>query len=184
MPLIVTHGWPGSVAEFLEVIGPLSDPRAHGGDPADAFHLVIPSIPGFGFSGRTSEAGWNTGRVARAWAELMRRLGYGHYGAQGGDFGAFVSPELGHLDPDHVVGIHVNAASVGFIPWGDVDPAELASFTDVEKGRLERTRLSRMSRLTCHRSLVAHVLNPDTSFDPVRAYWTHESPGVAAGASM
>jgi len=137
MPLIVTHGWPGSVAEFLEVIGPLSDPRAHGGDPADAFDLVIPSIPGFGFSGPTREAGWNTGRVARAWAELMRRLGYGRYGAQGGDFGAFVSPELGHVDPDHLVGVHVNAASVGFIPWGDVDPAELESFTDVEKRRIE-----------------------------------------------
>jgi hypothetical protein len=81
---------------------------------------------------------WNTGRVARAWAGLWRRFGYERYGAQGGDFGAFGSPELGHVDPDHVVGIHVNAASVGFIPWGDVDPAELASFTDVEKGRLER----------------------------------------------
>ena len=141
LPLIVTHGWPGSVAEFLEVIGPLSDPRAHGGDPADAFHLVIPSIPGFGFAGPTTEAGWDTGRIARAWAELMGRLGYGRYGAQGGDFGAFVSPELGHADPDHVLGVHVNAASVGFIPWGDVDPAELESFTDVEKGRLERKEI-------------------------------------------
>jgi hypothetical protein len=87
LPVIVTHGWPGSVAEFLDVIGPLADPRAHGGDPSDAFHVVVPSIPGFGFSGPTREAGWGIRRVARAWAELMKRLGYGRYGAQGGDAG-------------------------------------------------------------------------------------------------
>jgi pimeloyl-ACP methyl ester carboxylesterase len=140
LPLLLTHGWPGSVAEFLDVIGPLSDPRAHGGDPRDAFHLVIPSLPGFGFSGPTHDRGWDVGRVARAWATLMQRLGYARYGAQGGDMGALVSPELGHDDPEHVVGIHVNAATVGFIPWGDVDPAELATFTDVEKARLERVK--------------------------------------------
>jgi epoxide hydrolase len=95
LPLILTHGWPGSIVEFLDVIGPLTDPRTHGGDPADAFHLVIPSIPGFGLSGPTGEAGWNTARVAGAWAELMKRLGYSRYGAQGGDTGAFVAPELG-----------------------------------------------------------------------------------------
>ena len=138
LPLLLTHGWPGSVAEFLDVIGPLSDPRAHGGDPADAFHLVIPSLPGFGFSGPTHEAGWASGRIARAWAELMRRLGYDRYGAQGGDMGALVSPELGRVDPDHVAGVHVNAATVGFIPFGPVDPAELATFTEAEKGCLER----------------------------------------------
>jgi pimeloyl-ACP methyl ester carboxylesterase len=140
LPLLLTHGWPGSVAEFLDVIGPLSDPRAHGGDPLDAFHVVIPSLPGFGFSGPTQEKGWDTGRVARAWATLMQRVGYARYGAQGGDMGALVSPELGHVDPEHVVGIHLNAATVGFIPWGDVDPAELATFTDVEKARLERVK--------------------------------------------
>jgi len=84
VPLILTHGWPGSIVEFLDLIGPLSDPRSHGGDPADAFHLVIPSVPGFGFSGPTRDKGWNVGRVARAWAELMHRLGYERYGAQGG----------------------------------------------------------------------------------------------------
>ncbi|MEV4089545.1 epoxide hydrolase, partial [Nonomuraea fuscirosea] len=84
LPLIITHGWPGSIAEFMKVIGPLTDPRAHGGDPADAFHVVAPSLPGFGFSGPTRETGWNLRRVARAWAELMRRLGYDRYGAQGG----------------------------------------------------------------------------------------------------
>src|SRR5215216_7199028 len=133
LPLILTHGWPGSVVEFLEVIGPLTDPAAHGGDPADAFHLVIPSLPGYGFSGPTHQAGWTTGRVARAWAQLMARLGYQRYGAQGGDWGAFVSPELGRADADHVVGVHVNAATFGFIPFGPVDPEELASFTDAEK---------------------------------------------------
>jgi epoxide hydrolase len=142
LPLILTHGWPGSVAEFLNVIGPLTNPRAHGGDPADAFHLVIPSMPGYGLSGPTREAGWTTGRVARAWAELMRRLGYDRYGAQGGDWGAFVSPELGRVDPDHVVGVHLNAATFGFIPFGPVDPDELATFTDAEKARLERLNAS------------------------------------------
>lgn len=138
LPLILTHGWPGSVAEFLDVIGPLTDPRAHGGDPADAFHVVIPSIPGFGFSGPAHEAGWNTARVARAWVELMRRLGYQRYGAQGGDMGALIAPEQGRSDPDHVVGVHVNAATFGFIPLGPVDPDELATFTEAEKRCLER----------------------------------------------
>jgi epoxide hydrolase len=138
LPLIVTHGWPGSIVEFLDVIGPLADPRAHGGDAADAFHLVLPSIPGYGLSGPTREAGWTTDRVAKAWAELMARLGYSRYGAQGGDWGAFVSPELGRIDPDHVVGVHVNGATVGFIPLGPVDQEELATFTDAEKVRLER----------------------------------------------
>ncbi len=138
LPLILTHGWPGSIVEFLNVIGPLADPRSHGGDPADAFHVVAPSIPGYGFSGPTRETGWNTQRVARAWAELMHRLGYERYGAQGGDWGAFVSPELGRIAPGHVVGVHVNAATLGFIPFGPVAADELASFTDAEKARLER----------------------------------------------
>jgi epoxide hydrolase len=138
LPLILTHGWPGSIVEFLEVIGPLTDPRAHGGDPADAFDVVIPSIPGYGFSGPTHDAGWTTARVANAWAELMRRLGYERYGAQGGDWGAFISPELGRIAPDHVVGVHVNAATMGFIPLGPVEPDELATFTDAEKARLVR----------------------------------------------
>jgi pimeloyl-ACP methyl ester carboxylesterase len=142
LPLLLTHGWPGSIVEFLNIIGPLTDPRAHGGDPADAFHLVIPSIPGYGFSGPTRETGWTTNRVARAWAELMARLGYARYGAQGGDWGAFISPELGRIDPDHVVGVHLNAATMGFIPFGPVDPEQLASFTDAEKARLERLATS------------------------------------------
>jgi pimeloyl-ACP methyl ester carboxylesterase len=138
LPLLLTHGWPGSIVEFLEIIGPLSNPRAHGGDPADAFHLVIPSIPGFGFSGPTRKTGWTTDHTAKAWAELMNRLGYAHYGAHGGDWGAFVAPKLGRIAPNHVIGVHVNAATVGFIPYGEVPPDELASFTNAEKGRLER----------------------------------------------
>jgi epoxide hydrolase len=138
LPLILTHGWPGSIVEFLAVIGPLTDPRAHGGDPADAFHLVVPSIPGYGFSGPTRDVGWTAVRIARAWAALMSRLGYQRYGAQGGDWGAFVSPALGRVAPDHVVGVHVNAATMGFIPFGPVAPDDLASFSDVEKQRLER----------------------------------------------
>jgi hypothetical protein len=104
MPLILTHGWPGSVVEYLDVIGPLTDPCAHGGDATDAFHLVIPSLPGYGFSGPTRETGWNRYRTARAWATLMDRLGYTRYGAVGNDIGSFVSPELGRIAPEHVVG--------------------------------------------------------------------------------
>jgi pimeloyl-ACP methyl ester carboxylesterase len=138
LPLILAHGWPGSIVEFLDVIGPLSDPRAHGGDPADAFDLVIPSAPGFGFSGPTTTTGWSTDRIAQAWAELMRRLGYQRYGAQGGDFGAMIAPALGRVAPDQVVGVHVNAATVGFIPFEEVPPDQLATFSDAEKARLER----------------------------------------------
>jgi pimeloyl-ACP methyl ester carboxylesterase len=138
LPLILTHGWPGSFVEFLKVIGPLSDPRSHGGDPADAFHLVIPAMPGFGFSGPQREAGWNTERVAAAWATLMGRLGYERYGAQGGDTGALVSPMLGRIDPERVVGVHVNAATYGFIPYAAPSEDELAALTDAERARVER----------------------------------------------
>jgi pimeloyl-ACP methyl ester carboxylesterase len=137
-PLLLLHGWPGSFVEFLHVIGPLSDPRAHGGDPAQAFDLVIPSLPGFGFSGPVDAPGWGSRRIAAALAELMRRLGYQRYGAQGGDFGAFVAPDLGRVDPEHVIGVHVNAATMGFIPFGDVPEDEKATFSAVEKERLQR----------------------------------------------
>jgi epoxide hydrolase len=131
MPLIVTHGWPGSVVEFTGVIGQLTDPRAHGGDPADAFHLVIPSIPGYGFSGPTHEPGWNVHRIALAWDVLMTRLGYARYGAQGGDWGASISRELGVVAPEHVIGVHLTM----LFPQGPLDQPDL---TDVEKARLER----------------------------------------------
>jgi epoxide hydrolase len=138
LPLVLTHGWPGSVVEFLDVIGPLSDPRSHGGDPVDAFHLVVPSIPGFAFSGPVSDPGWTTARVAAAWAELMARLGYDRYGAQGGDMGAIIGPDLGRAAPDKVVGVHVNAASVGFIPLGPVEPEALEGLTSAEQERMRR----------------------------------------------
>ncbi|MEV8328542.1 epoxide hydrolase family protein [Kitasatospora sp. NPDC056731] len=131
-PLILTHGWPGAFTEFLDVIGPLSDPRAHGGDPADAFHLVIPSIPGFGFSGPTTERGWGPTRVAAAWATLMARLGYQRYGAQGGDWGTMISRELGRLDPEHVIGVHVNYLMT--FPTGA--PGELDDLTPDDQVRL------------------------------------------------
>jgi pimeloyl-ACP methyl ester carboxylesterase len=137
-PLLLLHGWPGSVVEFLRVIGPLSDPRSHGGGPAPAFDLIIPSLPGFGFSGPVTEPGWGSRRIAGALAELMARLGYGRYGAQGGDFGAFVAPDLGRVDPDHVIGVHVNAATMGFIPFGDIPDQDLATFSPAEKERAQR----------------------------------------------
>jgi pimeloyl-ACP methyl ester carboxylesterase len=137
-PLLLLHGWPGSVVEFTRVIGPLSDPRAHGDGSALAFDLVIPSLPGFGFSGPVTEPGWGSRRIAGALAELMARLGYERYGAQGGDFGAFVAPDLGRVDPDHVIGVHVNAATMGFIPFGDIPEQDLATFSPAEKERAQR----------------------------------------------
>ncbi len=112
VPLVITHGWPGSVVEFLEAIGPLVDPPAHGGDAADAFHLVCPSLPGYGFSGKPTEAGWGVGRTADAWKELMRRLGYERYLAQGGDWGAAVTAALVARAGGAVAGIHLNFAIV------------------------------------------------------------------------
>src|SRR5215469_3158770 len=125
-PLLLVHGWPGSIVEFSHVIGPLSDPGGHGDATAPAFDLVIPSLPGFGFSSPLTEPGWNSRRIAGAFAELMRRLGYERYGAQGGDYGAFVAPDLGRVDAEHLIGIHVNAATMGFIPFGDIPEEELA----------------------------------------------------------
>jgi pimeloyl-ACP methyl ester carboxylesterase len=108
LPLIMTHGWPGSVIELLETVGPLTDPTAHGGQAQDAFHLVLPSLPGYGFSGEPAELGWNVGRVAQAWAQLMDRLGYTRYVAQGGDVGAAVTDAMGRQAPEGLVGIHTN----------------------------------------------------------------------------
>ncbi|WP_433496297.1 epoxide hydrolase family protein [Sphaerimonospora sp. CA-214678] len=131
-PLLLTHGWPSSIVEFLDVIGPLTDPAAHGGDPADAFHLVIPSLPGHGFSGPPLQPGWDVRRVAAAWAELMRGLGYDSYITAGGDWGSFVSLELGRLDPEHVAGAHLSMLLT--LPSGD--PAEMARLTPADQARL------------------------------------------------
>ncbi|MET8834760.1 epoxide hydrolase family protein [Micromonospora sp. NPDC004540] len=122
LPLIMTHGWPGSVVELLGSIGPLTDPTAHGGTPEDAFHLVLPSLPGYGFSGEPTELGWENGRIARAWAELMSRLGYQRYVAQGGDVGAAVTDAMGRLAPEGLLGIHLTLLS-GAIGIKDKLPA-------------------------------------------------------------
>ncbi|HEV8237240.1 MAG TPA: epoxide hydrolase, partial [Gemmatimonadaceae bacterium] len=108
LPMIMTHGWPGSVLELLEVIDPLTNPTAHGGRAEDAFHMVVPSLPGYGFSSEPTELGWESGRIARAWAELMARLGYTRYVAQGGDVGASVTDAMGRQAPEGLLGIHVN----------------------------------------------------------------------------
>ena len=118
MPLVITHGWPGSIVEFHKVIEPLVNPTAHGGDARDAFHVVCPSLPGFGFSGKPTTTGWGVERIADAWAQLMARLGYARYGAQGGDWGSAVTSALGAQDPAHCAGIHVTLA-MGSRPTGD-----------------------------------------------------------------
>jgi pimeloyl-ACP methyl ester carboxylesterase len=127
-PLLLVHGWPGSIVEFLGMIEPLRE----------SFHLVIPSLPGYGFSGPTREAGWNHGRMARALVELMNRLGYTRFGVQGGDAGAIIGPEIARLAPAQVIGVHANAATLGFIPLGPIAPEDLATFTDAEKVRAQR----------------------------------------------
>ena len=136
VPLIITHGWPGSIVEFQKVIQPLSDPTAHGGDAADAFHVVCPSLPGYGFSAKPSTPGWGVERTARAWAQLMSRLGYERYAAQGGDWGAFVSTWLAYEDPAHLIGIHLN--------WAALSPDELRAFGDPTKE--EQQALLRLRR--------------------------------------
>jgi epoxide hydrolase len=133
LPLIATHGWPMSVVEYLDLIGPLTDPRAHGGDPGDAFHLVVPSVPGVGFSGPTHEPGWDTRRVAGAWVELMGRLGYERYGAHGNDGGSQISPEVGRDDPDRVVGVHVT--QLFSFPSGD--PSEFESMSEEDMAAMK-----------------------------------------------
>ncbi|WP_438445086.1 epoxide hydrolase family protein [Gorillibacterium sp. sgz5001074] len=130
-PLLLTHAWPSSIVEFMELIGPLSDPRSYGGDPAQAFHLVIPSVPGFGFSGLT--AGWDIARISQAWDILMKRLGYMEYGAHGSDCGALVSRELGIQKPEGLRGIHV--LQLFSFPSGD--PAEMADLSEEDQRKLQ-----------------------------------------------
>ncbi|MFF9347242.1 epoxide hydrolase family protein [Streptomyces sp. NPDC014734] len=162
--LLLTHGWPGSVAEFLDVIGPLTDPRAHGGDPSEAFHLVIPSIPGYGFSTPLPEAGWDTGRIARAWAELMRRLGYDRYIAQGGDAGAVISLALARTDPEHMLGVHVNMLMT--FPSGD--PAEMEG--------LDGTDLARLGKLSRFEAELSGYMKTQATRPQTLAYGLNDSP--------
>ncbi|MBA4285360.1 MAG: epoxide hydrolase [Xanthomonadaceae bacterium] len=137
LPMLLSHGWPGSVIEFLKVIGPLTDPTAHGGKAEDAFHLVIPSLPGFGFSGKPAGTGWGVARIAAAWATLMKRLGYTRYVAQGGDWGSVVTTQMGRLQPDGLAAIHVNLPIVlpakldG--PFSDGEIAMLDALRDYER---------------------------------------------------
>jgi microsomal epoxide hydrolase len=131
-PLLITHGWPGSFTEFAGIIGPLTDPRSYGADPSTAFHLVIPSLPGYGFSSPLGGTGWDVPRIAAAWGELMRQLGYDSYGVHGGDAGSVISIQLGRAFPDRVIGAHVNMLMT--FPSGD--PAEMADLSETDMGRL------------------------------------------------
>ena len=137
LPLVMTHGWPGSVVEFINVIGPLSDPRGHGGDPADAFHVVCPSLPGYGWSDKPTTTGWGAARIADAWDELMLGLGYERYAAQGGDWGSMVTTLLGIRHPEHLVGVHVNMPIVrpDRSTFDDLTDAERATLDDMARHR-------------------------------------------------
>jgi pimeloyl-ACP methyl ester carboxylesterase len=134
LPLVVTHGWPGSIAEFTKIIDPLTNPTAHGGEARDAFHVVCPSIPGYGFSQPNSSKGWHTQRVAKAWAELMRRLGYERYGAQGGDWGSYISQALASEAPQQCIAIHLN------LLFAPPSPEALADGSDDDKAKFAQFR--------------------------------------------
>ena len=130
LPLVLTHGWPGSIVEFLKVIGPLSDPAAHGGDASDAFHVVCPSLPGYGFSSQPKETGWGVEKIAATWSTLMQRLGYERYVAQGGDWGAMVTTCIGMQDPEHCRAIHLN------MPLAPPDPETMDDLTEAEQSAM------------------------------------------------
>jgi epoxide hydrolase len=159
VPLILTHGWPGSIVEYLHLLGPLTDPAAHGGDPADAFHVVLPSIPGFGLSGPTSDLGWDVPRVAMAWAELMRRLGYHRYLAHGNDWGAAITRELGLVDPEHLAALHVLQLFRCGVDSHDADMSDPEERRSVEQGRRYRTELHGYAVIQASRpQLMAYAL--------------------------
>ena len=210
LPLVMTHGWPGSVIEFLKVVGPLTDPAAHGGDPADAFHLVLPTLPGFGFSDKPATTGWNLERIARAWTELMHRLGYGdRWAAQGGDWGGGVTWMLGLQQPAGLVGLHLNimmmkptAAEIA-----DADANERHILADLDRYQREWSGYSKeqstrpqtigyaladspvgqaawiyekFNDWTDHRSSPEDVLGVDEMLDDVMMYWL---PNAAASSA-
>ena len=208
VPLVLLHGWPGSVVEFLPVLGPLTDPARDGGDPADAVHVVVPSLPGYGFSGPTPDGGWTTQRMAVAVAELLRRLGYERYVAHGGDWGSAVARDLGVVDPDHLAGLHVtmamglDAGAVGLVPEADDEEERAAASTAAHYARelsgynkLQATRpLSLAPALTdSPAALLAWIAerfdewtDPDSAIDPdllltdVAVYWfTRTGPSAA-----
>jgi epoxide hydrolase len=206
-PLVLTHGWPGSIVEFDKVIEPLADPAAHGGDPADAFHVVCPSLPGYGFSDRPRDAGWSVDRTADAWSELMARLGYDDYFAQGGDWGAMVSSAIAMRDLDHIAGIHLNMPVVvpdPSVPMTDAEQAALAKqvrFMEWDAGysRIQSTRpqtigygltdspigqaawiLEKFWSWTDTEAHPEEVLSRDELLDNVMLYWL---PATAASSA-
>ncbi len=208
LPLILSHGWPGSIVEFLDVLGPLSDPRRHGLDPAIAFDLVVPSLPGFGWSGPTPDTGWGPRRIARAWATLMRRVGYHRYGAIGNDWGSYISPELGRVAPEAVVGVHVTQlfslpeGEVMYYPPG-IDPPDLAELSPRDREVIEGLRFfqrsmgsydhvqSQQPQTLAHalsdspagllgwNSQVMNGLDPETLLTHVSIYWLTGTAGSA-----
>jgi pimeloyl-ACP methyl ester carboxylesterase len=145
LPLVMTHGWPGSIVEFDKVIEPLASPAAHGGEAADAFHVVCPSLPGYGFSDKPARTGWTVERIARAWAALMQRLGYTRYVAQGGDWGAMVTTSIGSQDAEHCLGIHLNmpTALPDPVTMGELSESEKTALADSERHRKQGTGYSR-----------------------------------------
>jgi pimeloyl-ACP methyl ester carboxylesterase len=198
MPLVLTHGWPGSVVEYLNLIGPLTDPRGPGAGPGPAFDVVIPSLPGFGFSGPARDPGWGTQRTARAWAELMARLGYQRYGAVGNDAGSMISPEIGRLDPGHTAGVHVTQlysfpsgapgemdgltadeqAALGVLSWF----WERKGAFNVLHGQQPQTLAHAISDspaglLAWNGQLFGDLLDPDFILDNVALYWLTGTSG-------
>jgi len=209
VPLVLTHGWPGSVVEFLDVIGPLTDPAAHGGDAADAFHVVIPSLPGFGFSDKPACAGWGVERIAKAWVTLMKRLGYSRFFAQGGDWGAAVATAIGMLAPPECVGIHLNMPLIypGKDDLAQLTLAEQASVasmkfyrtSDSGYAKLQRTRpqtlaygltdspaaqaawiYEKFHAWTDNRGEPEDALTRDAMLDNIMLYWL---PAIAASSA-
>lgn len=160
-PLMLIHGWPGSFVEFLDVIDLLTNPRIYGGDASDAFHLVIPSIPGFGYSVPLSEPGWTPGRIANAFIQLMDRLGYKQFGVQGGDTGAFIAPEMGHLAPESIIGLHLNA---------------LLTFPSGEEGELDNLTEDEQTRMTRLEMFNDGYLQIQSKSPQTLAYGLHDSP--------
>lgn len=209
MPLILTHGWPGSVVEFLEVIAPLTDPEAHGGRTEDAFHVVVPSLPGYGFSGKPERTGWDVARVGEAWAELMARLGYQRWVAQGGDWGAIVTTVMGAQAPKGLVGIHTNMPIARILPEDreDTDPAVVAAlaaganYNNFDSGysKIQSTRpqtvgyglvdspvglagwiYEKMWAWTDNQGAPEDALSRDTILDNVMLYWLSASGASSA----
>lgn len=162
VPLLITHGWPSTVADFRAIIGPLSDPRTHGGDPAGAFHVIAPSLPGYAFSGPTHDRGWGVHRTARAWAELMDRLGYGRYAVQGGDFGSIIAPEVARVAAGRVIGVHLNALAVAAAPIA-ADELERLSEPDRERALSNQRwwygRSGYMHQMSTRPQTIAYALN-------------------------